>query len=136
MSNELPTYDVATVDAMPPIDGRTFDVARFTDYLLTRLLGHAAGVLHSDFHSDEGRWRLLHWSDGDQNVEESLVVTPNRGRFRAVLAHLGVRFLSGEIYGGFAEGYLAHRSTARYFALYTANDSLRGYWVRLYARSA
>src|SRR5688572_18787766 len=133
----LPTFEVPAVDVMPPTADRTFDVVGCTDFLLTQLLlRHGVGLLHSDFGSDEGRWRILTWSAGAHGPDEVVAVTPNKAHFRAVLAHLGVRFLNGQVYGGFAEGFLVQRGVSRYFALYTANDPLRGYWLRLYARAA
>lgn len=133
----LPAFEVPAVDAMPKSDDpRRFDVVAFTDFLLTELLRHGAGLLHSDFRSDEGRWRMLTWSGGTYGPEEVVAVSPQKSHFQAVLAHLGMRFLNGQVYGGFAEGFFNQRGKSRYFALYTANDQLRGYWMRLYARAA
>jgi hypothetical protein len=133
----LPTFDVPAVDAMPETDDpRRFDVVGCLDFLLTQLLRHGAGLLHSEFRDDEGRWRLLTWSTEGYRPEEVIAVTAQKAHFRAVLAHLGTRFLSGQIHGGFAEGFFTQRGASHYFALYTANDQLRGYWLRLYARAA
>src|SRR4051794_8913701 len=93
----LPTFDVPPVDVMPQTDGRTFDVVGSTDFLLTQLLGLGAGLLHSDFRVDEGRWRVLTWSAEVYGPDEVIAVTPQKALFRAVLAHLGVRFLNGQI---------------------------------------
>ncbi len=135
-SDPLPTFEVPAVDAMPQPGDRTFDIVGATDFLLTQLLRHDAGLLHSDFRADEGRWRIRSWSAEASGPDTVIAVIPQKGRFRAVLAHLGVRFMHGKIYGGFAEGVFVHRKTSHYFALYTANDQLRGYWLRLYARAA
>ena len=132
----LPTFEVPAVDAMPQAGDRTFDVVGVTDFLLTQLLRHRAGLLHSDFRYDEGRWRILSWTPEAYGPDTTIAVIPEKGRFRAVLAHLGVRFMHGKIHGGFAAGFFVHRKTSHYFALYTANDQLRGYWLRLYARAA
>ena len=120
---------------MPQTDDRTFDVVGCTDFLLTQLLQHGAGLLHSDFRSDEGQWRIVTWSADANGPDEVVAVTPQKAHFRAVLAHLGTRFLNGQVYGGFTEGFFMQRGASRYFALYTANDQLRGYWLRLYARA-
>ena len=117
-------------------DPRTFDVIGFTDFLLTQLLRHGAGLLQSDFRSDEGRWRLQTWSADAYGPDELVAVTAQKAHFRAVLAHLGTRFLNGQVYGGFAEGLFTQCGASRHFALYTANDQFRGYWMRLYARPA
>ena len=132
----LPTFEVPAVDAMPQAGDRNFDVVGATDFLLTQLLRHRAGLLHSDFRIDAGRWRILSWTSEAYGPDTVIAVTPQKGRFRAVLAHLGVRFMNGKIHGGFAEGFFVHQGNSHYFALYTANDQLRGYWLRLYARAA
>jgi hypothetical protein len=132
----MPTFEVPTVETMPDMgDPRRFDVLGFTDFLLSQLFRHGAGLLHADFRSDEGRWHLLNWSAAAYGPDEVVAVSPLKAHFRAVLAHLGVRFLNGQIYGGFAEGFLHQCGASRYFALYTANDQLRGYGMRLYFRA-
>jgi hypothetical protein len=131
----LPTFEVPAVDAMPRTGDRTFNVVGFTDFLLTRLLRNGSGLLHSDFRRDEGRWRILSWSANAYGPEDVVAVTAEKAQFRGVLAYLGTRFLNGQIHGGFAQGFFVHRGASRYFALYTANDQLRGYWVRLYVRA-
>lgn len=114
---------------MPPADAREFDVVGFTDFLLTQLLRRRGRLLHSDFRSDEGRWRLV-----TGGAEEVIAVTPGVGRFRMLLAHFAVRFEMRDYYGDFVMGTLVQRGATHPFALYTGNDQLRGYWLRLYVR--
>ena len=132
----LPKFEVPAVDAIPPAGERSFDVLGCTDFLLTQLFRHDACLLHSDFRDDEGRWRILPWSGEARGPEQVVAVTPRKDHFRAVLAHLGTRFLDGRLYGAFAEGLFVQGGASRYFALYTANDQFRGCWLRLYARAA
>ncbi len=132
----LPTFEVPVVDEMSLNEGRTFDGVQWTDFLLNKLLRHGAGMLHSNFRCDEGRWRIVSGSAESHGPDEVVAISQNKSCFRSVLGHLGARFLNGQVYGGFAEGFFIHRGTSRYFALYTANDQLRGYWLRLYVRPA
>ena len=120
---------------MPVIEDVPFDVIRCVDYLLTRALRRAPALLHSDYATDEGSWRITGLAGEAAAQEEIIRVTPDRAYFRAALAHLGVRFMSGRVQGGFAEGFLSQSGASHYFALYTANDAFRGYWVRLYVRA-
>ena len=76
------------------------------------------------------------WAAKAYGPDEVVAGTPHKAHFRAVLAHIGKRFLDGQVYGGFAEGFVTQRGVSRYVVLYTANDQLRGYWLRLYARAA
>jgi hypothetical protein len=111
-------------------------VVRTVDYLLTRLLHHEAGTLYADFRGDGGRWHVRGWSPEASGADEVVATIEPLSVFRMLLARFGSHYMSNQLYGGYRELRLSQQGRTHGFAIYMANDSWRGYWVRAYCATA
>lgn len=113
-----------------------FRAAPFVDFVLTRLAAHETSwVLWADMASD-GK---AVWAVGKHRqtpAEDRHVVSDclDTGTHRSALARIGHRYMGGQPYGGAAEPILDVGGRRFLSAFYMANDSWRGFWVRVYIR--
>src|SRR5687767_3779764 len=129
-----PLIEVPVVDVLPVTSPRRLDVVRTVDYLLTRLLRHQAGTLYADFASDGGNWHVRGWTSEASGPDE-VVATVEPGHFRPLLARFGAHYMGGQLYGGYSYLELSQRGRNHRFAIYMANDSWRGLWLKAYCKA-
>lgn len=60
--------------------------------------------------------------------------TDKKAVFRMVLAHFGGHYMGEQLYGGYSECFMKQNDIESYVAIYMANDSNRGFWIRVYSR--
>lgn len=136
LSDPVPIIDVPVVDELPETEARRPDVIRTVDYLLTRLLRHDSGTLYADFHHDAGRWHVRGWTREASGPDEVVATIEPLGVFRMLLARFGAHYMGNQLYGGYSELRLSQRGRTQGFAIYMANDSWRGFWVKAYCATA